>query len=34
MHALPLRVRAISPQCRRVLEVTGLESLFGLTDPR
>lgn len=27
---LPLRVTAASPQCRRVLEVSGLDGLFGL----
>jgi anti-sigma B factor antagonist len=27
---LPLRVTAASPQCRRVLQVSGLESMFDL----
>lgn len=29
-RSLPLRVSAASPQCRRVLEVSGLDAVFGL----
>jgi len=29
-RGLPFRVAAASPQCRRVLEVSGLDGMFGL----